>query len=36
VSEAFLMNASTAVAVVAVAIGLLFTPLGQRLREELG
>lgn len=31
-----LMNASTVIATVAVAIGLMFTPLGRRLRDEFG
>jgi hypothetical protein len=31
-----LMNASTVVAMIAVAIGLLFTPLGRKLRAEFG
>jgi len=35
-SESFLMNASTVIANVAVIFGLMFTPLGRRLREELG
>lgn len=31
-----LMNASTVIATVAVAIGLMFTPLGRKLRAEFG
>jgi hypothetical protein len=34
--DLILMNACTVIATVAVAIGLMFTPLGRRLREELG
>jgi len=34
--DRILMSGSTVIAAVAVAIGLMFTPLGRRLREELG
>jgi hypothetical protein len=34
--ERILMNSCTIIATAAVAIGLLFTPLGRRVREELG
>ena len=35
-SESFLLQASTVIAAVAAAFGLMFTPVGRRLREELG
>ncbi len=34
--ESILMNGSTVVATVAVAIGLMFTPWGRRVRDEFG
>ena len=34
--ESILMNGSTIIATLAVAIGLMFTPLGRKLRDEFG
>jgi hypothetical protein len=34
--ESILMNGCTVIATVAVAFGLMFTPLGRRLRDEFG
>jgi hypothetical protein len=34
--ESILMNGSTIIATLAVAIGLMFTPLGRKLRDEIG